>query len=789
MSEKTEFILTAKDETQAAFNSVNSALSKMSGSSVNLAESFKGIGLAAVGLAGIASIASLKGKIDSAIEAMGGLKDASEATGASVENLGALKGVAKIGGRDFDAIQASIIKLNKALHGTDDESAGAGKALSALGLDLQALRMMDPGEAFIAIARAQEKFSDGGGKSAAMMAIMGKSASELIPYLHDVAEQQQMIGKVTTEQAKAADEYEKNINRLQASFGKMSKQMAAAVVGPLRDITDWMVKGQKEGGLLEAVMLGIGAATVKAFGGEINPLKGAEGDVTAQFSRLAEARSNLEKLKQQAETANPIAKFADSFQISKLEAEIPKLEKSLKSAIKYRNKLLQGSADENEPKDTSLNSQTFGKSEKSEKAKIDDSYDKLIQSIKEKIATQQLEDSVQRELTEGEKLAAKTMVDIRDGTIKLTDEQKKSVAAGLEELIAIDRRNAARKGEAESVQYLGEIQKRYQRENAAKADAMQILPESVARLNAELRKVDEIAAEGHDKLAKMLGDGKLSAEQFAAKMADLNALTAEQKAQITALNEAQDRMNASWEHGAEKAIQSYGDKAKNVAAQTEEAFTRAFGSMEDAVVEFAKTGKLDFSKLADSVISDIIRMQAKAAISSFVSGSGGVGDWIKSFFSGGSSSGSTPGTDFSGNGISGSIPWTLSAKGNVFNSPSLSAYSGSIVSKPTLFPFAKGVGLMGEAGPEAILPLRRGADGRLGISGAGGGGVVVNVINNANGTRATQTTRQDAGGKSIVDVLIETVKGAIASDIGSGGMVAGAMEQQYGLNRAAGAWR
>lgn len=65
-----------------------------------------------------------------------------------------------------------------------------------------------------------------------------------------------------------------------------------------------------------------------------------------------------------------------------------------------------------------------------------------------------------------------------------------------------------------------------------------------------------------------------------------------------------------------------------------------------------------------------------------------------------------------------------SADGNVFtNAPALSAYSGSVVSSPTLFPFANGIGLMGEAGAEAILPLKRGRDGRLGVSMDGGGHV------------------------------------------------------------------
>lgn len=48
--------------------------------------------------------------------------------------------------------------------------------------------------------------------------------------------------------------------------------------------------------------------------------------------------------------------------------------------------------------------------------------------------------------------------------------------------------------------------------------------------------------------------------------------------------------------------------------------------------------------------------------------------------------------------------------------------SGGVVNGPTMFPAARGLGLMGEAGPEAILPLARGADGRLGVAAGGGGG-------------------------------------------------------------------
>jgi hypothetical protein len=59
---------------------------------------------------------------------------------------------------------------------------------------------------------------------------------------------------------------------------------------------------------------------------------------------------------------------------------------------------------------------------------------------------------------------------------------------------------------------------------------------------------------------------------------------------------------------------------------------------------------------------------------------------------------------------------TPNARGNIFNGGDIVRYArGGIVSSPTLFPMAKGTGLMGEAGPEAIIPLTRKSNGELGI--------------------------------------------------------------------------
>lgn len=69
------------------------------------------------------------------------------------------------------------------------------------------------------------------------------------------------------------------------------------------------------------------------------------------------------------------------------------------------------------------------------------------------------------------------------------------------------------------------------------------------------------------------------------------------------------------------------------------------------------------------------------------------------------------------------------ARGNVFtNGHAVPFAAGGIVNSPTLFPMRGGTGLMGEAGPEAIIPLARGRDGKLGVRSQGGGvNVTVNI--------------------------------------------------------------
>lgn len=745
---------------------------------------FKGVGLAAAGLAGVGSFAILKGNIEDAISSMAGLKDAAERTGASVENLSALKGVAKIGGRDFEAIEGALDKMNKALHSTDDESKGAGKALAALGLNLQELRNLDPAQAMLEVAKAQEQFADGSGKAAAMMAIFGKSGAQLIPFLKDLAEQSTLVGKVTKEQAAAADEYEKNVKRLTASWGTLSKQMAAAVVGPAKDITDWMLKAQKEGGTLQAVLVGIGAALSKAMGQEINPLKISEADSTAAFNRVLSIKAQIDKVTAELDSGKLtfLGEDAAKRRIENLKQELSGAERELKKSTARLKQLAAEQVEKDKPLSGELNSQTFGADKKEKNDPHANDYSNIISQLNEKIAVQTADLNSVEKLTQAEKDYAKFQADIASGTIVLTDSQKKVAESYYAVYLARNKANEAEKSQKK----IDNIISDYERSNAIVVDRINrekelaLMTERERDIAQALYKVED---EGRSIRERIIRDVTDETEQTAAlSRANEELLKQKQRVAEETAKSYDDRK--SFEFGWTKAFQEYSDQANNAANKAKEVFNKSTQAMEDAMVSFAMTGKISFSNLANSIIADIIRMQAKSATSGLM---GFLGSAFEGFFGGGSSSSggnTTPG--FSSGDLGSGI--RINANGGVYNSPSLSAYSGGVYNTPQLFKFASGAGVFAEAGPEAIMPLKRGPDGKLGVSSDGSGSVTVNVYNES-GSSARTERRSDGRGGSVIDVFIEQVKGAIAGDIASGnGAVPSAMERTYGMRRMAGAY-
>ncbi|MFN3656831.1 MAG: phage tail tape measure protein [Pseudolabrys sp.] len=125
-----------------------------------------------------------------------------------------------------------------------------------------------------------------------------------------------------------------------------------------------------------------------------------------------------------------------------------------------------------------------------------------------------------------------------------------------------------------------------------------------------------------------------------------------------------------------------------------------------------------------------------------------------------------------------------SALGNVFNDGRIIPFkSGGVITRPILFPMANGMGLAGEAGEEGILPLRRGGDGRLGVSAYGGGGAptVRMFIEDRAGV---SITRRSAPAGFDMGILIDSVDQGLAQRQQDGtGAHAQVLKQDFGVER------
>ena len=155
-------------------------------------------------------------------------------------------------------------------------------------------------------------------------------------------------------------------------------------------------------------------------------------------------------------------------------------------------------------------------------------------------------------------------------------------------------------------------------------------------------------------------------------------------------------------------IKKVAESAMDLSANMGELAVSAVNRLADGFAELAVSGKANFGDLARSILADLQRMIVKAL-------------FFKAIF------GLFPGLEkFLGFEKGGVVE---SAKGNVFAKNKIVPYaSGGVIDKPVIFPMAKGMGLAGEAGPEAILPLKRGKGGRLGVEASGGtNNIVVNV--------------------------------------------------------------
>ncbi|HHZ2871493.1 TPA: phage tail tape measure protein [Escherichia coli] len=221
-----------------------------------------------------------------------------------------------------------------------------------------------------------------------------------------------------------------------------------------------------------------------------------------------------------------------------------------------------------------------------------------------------------------------------------------------------------------------------------------------------------------------------------------------------------DALRSNWNAGLQEGLTNWADSATDYASQAADAVVSTMDGLVSNISDALAGNVVDWRNWGSSILQEVSKILMNAAIvnglkslSKSMSGAGGwlgtVGDWL-----------------------SGAV---ANAKGGVYTSANLSAYSNTIVDTPTYFAFAKGAGLMGEAGPEAIMPLTRAADGSLGVRAIGnvngGGGFVYSPVyhisiqnKGSNGEIDTQSAR------GLVELIDSRVVSIMQSSRRDGGL-------------------
>lgn len=361
------------------------------------------------------------------------------------------------------------------------------------------------------------------------------------------------------------------------------------------------------------------------------------------------------------------------------------------------------------------------------------------------------------------KTAAELQLDLEKDLLNMKTTALKTDEKKNEMLAALNREYAAGKITAE--QYYRQFENTNIR--MANKDFMDG-KKSLSQFNEEQRESKRIA------LNAEFRSGTLTLEQYKSAMAGVEASGLWDKLQSGKINVQE--YNAELAKlpgqmstidamalGVNNYIDSMGTYAMAVAGAT----TNVLKSLEDDFVNFAKTGEMTFESFTNTIMDQLLRITYQMMIMKPLV------DSVMGYFS------SPSATAIGGNGGTSGQYLTPNAKGNAFGPSGITAFAkGGVVSSPTMFGFGRGkAGLMGEAGPEAIMPLRRTSSGDLGVQ-ATTSPVYVNITNNTS-SEVSATESTGPNGERVIEVLVNTI---VKRGMGNGTYDT-ALQQNYNVRR------
>jgi lambda family phage tail tape measure protein len=711
------------------------------------------------GLKSLAAVAVTGGVValaKSAIDLADDMRDLSQRTGVGIETLGQFKVAAELSGSSIEGVAKGLTFLNKNMVAAATGGEGAAAAFKTIGVATTeadgTLRKAD--KVFLDIADRFAQMREGPEKSALAMKVLGKAGAELIPILNLGSKEIQRFGLgIGPDFADKADAFNDQLGIMKAQTTVLTVQIGSALLPVMSGLVSIVTQAitfvgnlagefykaiggaaglqQVAAGLIKTMVALTGvtagvfiATNITAFATALRGVLGVmRGMLVLERAMLAvqTARAAVLSLIAGLQTPGPAQAKAVGLitggavgvglavGLSKLIDDITKkIGTSLQGAMTMPNI-------PTPPPGTTpdLSGLATGNTPKTAKEIKEITAEELRLTLL--LNKARLDGNM---LQEADLEYSLTLLDIDKQKIGVRQKQKLEAEAATK-LLKTELSFAEEVGRAVAQDFLKrqELQENYNRT----VEELQI---KAGLITGDKLKQVEIERELAQILERLPG---LTDPQIA-KLKEL----------VTSTKNVKNSFDKTFGEGLQQYYKSLADFGGQVASSVQ----GAFQGLEDQLTNFVTTGKANFTDLANSIIADIARIAIRQAIIKPLMG--GIGDIF---------------------GLK------LNAMGNVYAQNGIQKFArGGIVDKPTMFPFAKGIGLMGEAGPEAIMPLRRGRDGRLGVQAANGGGAVSVVVNVDASGSSTQGNNNQAG--QLGNVIGAAVQAELIKQRRPGGLLA-----------------
>ena len=763
----------------------------------------------------------------------------SQKTGVSVEALTALEYVARFSDITTQGLTKALQKLSIAMFDTQINGEEGSAALKALGVSaVDASGQIRPTEqVLLDLADKFADMPDGADKAALAVKLFGKEGMSLIPMLNQgrngitaLMEEAKRLGLVMSEDAaRSSEAFNDNLLRLSAIFEGVQRQIGSAVLPILADFTEQVFLAKTETGSFSNELQKItsnrdetlafleSVATGLAFIAESAVL--AKRVIAQPFDSLSVVGKDIETWFKTDLLRSGKAMGLDP---KAIDAEIAKLQGARDDYVRAANDRLfninqnPGYVDrtakffDEQRRTVRVMGQRFVLDTEAQAKEVQAIYDKFLPTLPRKarpdLDLSGFEKSKPAEkINEGEAF----LNQLRTRLIRTQDGEAAELRARALQIEAKGYKGVAAEAE-QYIQVLDAIERQkekdkafeaYEKEEAAsrklienliggnrqriegvqlQREMLDLSAEECAVLQA--RTDLEKSAAAAKKEANQIQDGELRAQTIEA----INDALARQLPILENLIRANADYQRSAEFGAKSALRTYIEDATNAAKQAERAVASAFKGMEDALTQFVVTGKLDFNSLANSIISDLVRIQIQRAITLPLA------NWAMGLFAPAAAS------------TGAALP--LGA-GDLMNVNANVAHSGGLLGVDGLPSRSVGAHLFGGArrfhggglvsGEVPIIARPGEAVFTPGQLRALGGAVAakpqvnveVNVINRASGVETRIEQQQQPDGSTRLDVIVEQMEARMARSISQGSGLAPTLERRYGLNPAAGAMR